>query len=110
MISAARCPGGVEQVHRLEDRVPIGPVRRRADRARTHLVLDLEHRLARPHERVERRALVELLALLVDGEVEVGQQLRDLRRVVLETDREPLRVGEVRERRVEQELRRLGDR
>src|SRR5262245_53485249 len=102
MPSATGRPRCVEQVDRLEDRVPVRPVGRRADGARTDLILDLEDGLPGGDERIERRALAELLALLVDREVKVRQQLADLREVVLETDRQALRMGEVRERGVEE--------
>src|SRR5215472_17977389 len=68
--SAAGRPGRVEQVECLQDRVSVRRVGLGAELVRRQLVLDLEDRLARRQERVELEALLELLALLVDGVVE----------------------------------------
>src|SRR5438132_2968040 len=76
----------IEQVVGLSDRVEV-ELRRvglRAEAGGLQLVLHIEHRLAvqgRPW--FEGRALPELLALLVDGEVEVGLQRVGLVKIVL---------------------------
>src|SRR6516165_3759661 len=70
-------------------------------------VFDVEYRLARPGELVKPvtsvlrgSALVVLEALLVYGEVEVPQQVRDLRLVVLERRRQAGLTCQVGQERV----------
>src|SRR5436190_2662306 len=80
-----------------------------AEALRGDLILDLEHRLARPREcrvagRRVVRAFAELEALLVDRIVEAGLELRDLAEVVLERDREAVAVGDPGQSPVEDEL------
>src|SRR4029078_12191205 len=83
--SAAGGAGGVES-ERLDQRVEVRGVGRRADRAHGPLVLDPEYRLARADERLVQGALLFLLSLLVDGEVEAAHQPLLLIEIVLETD------------------------
>jgi len=54
-------------------------------------VLRVQDRLAPAEERQELRALIVLMALLVDDKVVVVDQLRELVAVVLQADREPAR-------------------
>src|SRR6059036_3596233 len=103
---ATRYPGSVEQVECLHDRVAVRRVRLRAELRRGQLVFDLEHGLVRAREvGCVVRTLVVLLALLVDRVVEVGSQIRHLLDVVLEGYRQALRVRQVRQCGVEEELR-----
>jgi hypothetical protein len=57
------------------------------------VVLRIEDGLARGDERCQRLALVVLMALLVDGEVEVVDQIYDLVQVVLQADGKVALVG-----------------
>src|SRR5690606_18796105 len=68
------------------------------------LVLDVEDGLARLDERGQLRALAVLRALLVDGEVEVADQPRDLVQVVLQPHRQAAFVGEPGDQPVVAEL------
>jgi hypothetical protein len=98
-------PGCVEQVVRLLDRVTVRAVRSWAEFRESQLVLDLEDRLAAVCEiRRVAIALVVLLALLIDGVVEVRTQIGKLLDVVLQRDGEPVGVGQVREARVVEKL------
>jgi len=76
-------------------REPCGLRRSRCGSAGLAPVLGVGGSLAGGHERAQRVALVVLEALLVHGEVEVGDERGDLVEVVLEADGEPARVREV---------------
>src|SRR5438045_8366598 len=76
-------PPGAERELLLEG-VEVHRVRLRAELRGVELVLDVEHRLSRGDERLQRVALVILEALLVEREVEVRQERLHLLDVVLQ--------------------------
>src|SRR4029078_3852148 len=78
----------VEQrvVRRLQDRAELRGVRLRADLLGWKPLLRLEDGLPGLDEQLQVVALVVLEALLVDREVELREQFRDLAEVVLQTD------------------------
>ena len=73
-------------------------------------VLHAEHRLASVDEGVEATTFPVLVALLVQREVEVGQQRADLSQVVLQHGAQPTTVRLVRQEDVEAQLVGTGQR
>ena len=88
----------------LADRREAEVDRLRAELRQRQLVLGAVDRLAGVDEPLQHAALVVLEALLVDLEVEVGQQLLHLAEVVLEADRHATGVDGIRHPGVEAQL------
>src|SRR5690606_23810995 len=91
--SIAGDPEGAVEIQRQHERAEPGLQRAPADVGRVVdealVVLGVEDRLALSDERLVGIALVELVALLVDGEVVDVDELGDLIEVVLEPDEQP---------------------